>query len=301
MGEVAIIGAGPAGCAAALQLKRLGIDSLLIEKERVGGLLLNANLVQNYPGFPTGITGLELSRLLGEHLARLNVEVLNAEVTELHYLNSSAQPGGTFLLTTTKGEFRSPIVVVASGTRPRRLTALAIPDEAVHRVLYEIYPILATRGKRIAIIGGGDAAFDYALTLAKLENEITILNRTSRKRCVTSLWQKATQEGNIVYEDNIRVASLTSMGDGLAIQCRRTSNVSITMQVDYLVIAAGRSPRTDFITERTKKIIPHLVRHRRLYLVGDVKRGVYRQVAIAVGDGVYAAMKIRNALRRGTP
>ena len=301
MGEVSIIGAGPAGCAAALQLKRLGIDSLLIEKERVGGLLLNANLVQNYPGFPTGITGLELSRLLGEHLARLNVEVLNAEVTELHYLNSSAQPGGTLLLTTTKGEFRSPIVVVASGTRPRRLTALAIPDEAVHRVLYEIYPILATRGKRIAIIGGGDAAFDYALTLASLKNEITILNRTSRRKCLPSLWRQATQEENIAYEENVQVVGLTSTGHGLLIQCRKGSNSPVSMQVDYLVIAAGRSPHTDFITERTKEIIPHLVCHRRLYLVGDVKRGIYRQVAIAVGDGVYAAMKIGNALRRGSP
>ena len=82
---VAIIGAGPAGITAAIQLKRYGLSPMLFEKEAIGGLLRNANWVENYPGFPNGISGLKLTRLMAQQLKTVGVEGFFEEVLELDY------------------------------------------------------------------------------------------------------------------------------------------------------------------------------------------------------------------------
>lgn len=292
MYQVAIIGAGPAGCATAIQLKRYGIDPIILEKSRVGGLLLNANLVENYPGFPKGITGVELASLLEEHLIGSNIEVKNLEVVGLDCDEES------FLIETKEGSFKSQIVVIASGTRPKELTGLQIPEAARDRVIYEIYPILGIHHKRMAIVGSGDVAFDYALNLAKGSNDIAILNRSTRRKCLPSLWRNALEERRIRYEENIEIRHLSLSENGLLIECKKDSDSNLRMVIDHLIIAIGRRPQIDFISPRMKKSIPYLQHQQRLYFVGDVKHGKYRQAAIAVGDGIYTAMRIANILRK---
>src|SRR4030065_2516873 len=117
-----IVGAGPAGMAAALQLKRYGIDCTLLEKARLGGLLHNANLVENYLGFPGGIPGPELVAWFERQLAKAEVSVTQAEVLSLDY------DGHKFQLRTPTGEYEASIAVVASGTQPRRFTRLDGPE-----------------------------------------------------------------------------------------------------------------------------------------------------------------------------
>lgn len=296
--EVAIIGAGPAGCATAIQLKRYGIDPVVLEKGKIGGLLLNANLVQNYPGFPEGITGVELASLFEEHLVRSKIKVKNARVAELNYEDNSTESCGTFLIKTAQESFRYRTVVVASGTRPKELTRLRIPKQVKNRVFYEIYPILENCRKRMAIVGSGDAAFDYALNLAKRSNQVIILNRSMRRKCAPSLWQDVMREKRILYEDNVEITSLSGSGDKLFVECKKTSDSNLRIFIDYLIIAIGRVPETDYISQEMKKNIPKLQRSQRLYFVGDVKRGICRQATIAVGDGIHAAMRIRNLLRK---
>ena len=111
--DVGIVGCGPAGIGAAIQLTRSGVDCLVFEKARVGGLLLNANLVENYPGFPQGIPGGELAHLMEKHLAVHSVSVIPLEVSSLN------TGEGGFTLDTAQGAFRSRIAIVATGTRPK--------------------------------------------------------------------------------------------------------------------------------------------------------------------------------------
>lgn len=287
--EVAIIGAGPAGIATAIQLKRYGIEPIIFEKNRIGGLVLNANLVENYPGFPDGISGIDLVKLFKNHLHNLGINVHNSEVLELDFKND------VFLIKTKNKPFSSKILVIASGTKPKA-PKLKIPKEVKDRILYEVYLILDIRNKKIVIVGGGDAAFDYALNLAK-HNEVTILNRSSNKKCLPLLWQRTMHSPKITYLDNAEIVGIKTCGDGVIIESEFADGV-IELYSDYLVFAIGREPQINYFSKRLRENASALERSSKLYFAGDVKKGIYRQTAIAVGEGIYTAMKVYQTLKR---
>jgi len=197
MKNVVVIGAGPAGIATAIQLKRHNIEPVLIEQNDVGGLLKNANLVENYPGFPEGITGTTLATLFKRQLENAGVAVHTEKVLKLEFREEA------FLTKTERRVVQSPIAVIATGTIPKT-TSHIIPESIKGRVLYEIYPMLSVRNKKIAIIGAGDAAFDYALSLSA-ENEVIILNRGEETKCLPLLRERCEAIKSISYVENIDV------------------------------------------------------------------------------------------------
>lgn len=279
---VVVIGAGPAGLAAAIQLKRYGVDALVLERDQIGGLLRNANWVENYPGFPRGIRGVDLARRLVQQAQAASVEVTFDEVTELDH------DEGLFQVVTRSRIHFAQIVVIASGTKPVTLSGVTIPDGLRERVMYEVYPIAQMEAKRVVIIGAGDAAFDYALNLAR-RNAVLILNRGEKTSCLPLLLERADACAQIAYRDRTR---LTRLAEGreraLQVECETLQGVW-RVEADYLIAAIGREPQLDFVS-------PSALRDwdagGRLYQVGDVKNGLFRQTAIAVGDGILAAMRI---------
>jgi thioredoxin reductase (NADPH) len=281
--QVLVIGAGPAGVAAAIQLERYGIPFVLLEKERVGGLLWNANLVENYPGFPKGISGPKLAGLVKKQMDRIGVAVTLDTVLSL------TRDGQVFQVTSKQAEYRPRFVVVASGTRPNPLP-LSVPTSAQARVFSEVYPLLGERKRRIAIVGAGDAAFDYALNLTKNRNSVTILNRGKHVQCLGLLWERALSEPEIRYtaEAQIRKVALDEGSGSLRLHL----NGGVRLTVDYLLFAVGRVPQVEFMSE-----ILDGNQVEGLYFVGDVKNGLYRQAAIAAGDGLRAAMDIHFKLK----
>jgi thioredoxin reductase len=285
--DVAIIGAGPAGIAAAIQLKRYGLDPLLLEAQQVGGLLLNANLVENYPGFPQGISGPELVALFKRQLAALGVRVHHEGVRRLSFIDE------LFLVETTD-ERASRLVIVASGTKATE-TQIRCSCEAQERIFYEVYPLLGIRGKKIAIMGAGDAAFDYALNLAR-SNEVIILNRGTEIKALPLLQERVSAASQIAYHESTELIEILADGDRLRLECASGTERS-TLRVHHLIFAIGRSPRLDFLTEGFP--VKELCEHGRLYFAGDVKNDRYRQTAIAVGEGVHAAMRAYHILREG--
>ncbi|MFQ5905767.1 MAG: NAD(P)/FAD-dependent oxidoreductase [bacterium] len=286
MKSAVIVGAGPAGVATAIQLSRYGVRPVLLEKGEVGGLLKNANMVENYPGFPEGIRGLELVELFKRQLRKSGVEVSFEEVTWMEYIDTS------FIIKTTDREIVSDTAVIASGTKPRSASGIHISKEIQHRVLREIHMIRGLGNRKIVIVGAGDAAFDYALSMSE-KNEVAILNRSDRIRCVPALMERCMESGNISYLPHMRVERIESRGDKAALTCTRTDTGKRgEVLADYAVIAIGRYPCMDFLGSRLKTHLQTLEGKGKLYMVGDVKRGIYRQVAVCVGDGVRAAMGI---------
>ncbi len=288
--QIAIIGGGPAGIAAALELKRQGYDPVIYEKERLGGLLVNANQVDNYPGFPHGIDGLALAKSFQQQAERGNLRVEAREVTKLDYSD------GVFLLETGDGRVDASYVIVASGTKAKSVEDLAACEEVRERVFHEVYPIRDEQGKKIVIIGAGDAAFDYALTLSK-RNDVVILNRNSEVRCAPHLWEKASATDSISYYENVNVVPPCELkASRLIVKCKGPCD-TFSFTADYILVAIGRTAQLDFLTERILKDIGILENSGRLLLVGDVKNGNFRQTGIAVGEGIMAAMKMARKLR----
>lgn len=289
--DVAVIGAGPAGISAAIQLNRYGIKTILLEKSEPGGLLLNASLVENYPGFPEGITGRELSSLFEQQLRLNGTEICREEVLSLN------RKDGIFEVLTDKRMIRSPVVIVASGTVPVQLSGCEISPYADEKIFYDLRQLRGIKCKTIAIIGAGDAAFDYAVSLSE-ENSVIILNRSDRVKCLPLLYSKVMNIDNISYRENINVQRIEPCPEGLVLYPGSQGfQEKEGIKVFSLVVAVGRKPSTDYISEDIMAGLNNLKDSGYIYMAGDVSNGIYRQTAIAAGDGVRAAMKIAMQMR----
>ncbi len=288
--EVAIVGAGPAGIAAAIYLQRSSITPLLFEQARIGGLLNNAFLVENYPGFPSGIAGKNLVRKFRQHLLRWGISVVKERVT------SVCKNKDSFILQAKK-KYRAQLLIIASGTKPK-LPELDIKD-IQKKILFEIYPIRNIKKKRIIIVGAGDAALDYALNLGRY-NKVTILNRSDDIKGLRLLYQRIRKSNNrrkgaIKYLKNIKILVVKKLNDFLTTQVLNNGKKT-TLYCDYMVYAIGREPAVDFLPYSMRRQLPD-GDNKRIFFVGDVRQGNLRQTAIAIGDGIKAAMKICEYLK----
>jgi len=286
--KVAIIGGGPAGIAAAIQLRRYKIPVILFEQSELGGLIKNANRVENYPGFPDGVSGEKLARILREQLLASDTKIIVERVLIVDY-NSRKR---IFSISTQKGTYSAGILILASGTKPREIDRTVLLDKDINnKIYYEIFPIRKSEGKKILIVGGGDIAFDYALSLA-VGNEVIILNRSVKPKANPVLLDEIFQNPNISYH---------SQSNLFSIQSNKTNKLSVSfldkkkvcsMEIDYIVAAIGRESQKDFYSPALAAEEKRLIDEGVLYLAGDVKNGIFRQVAIASGDGIKTAMKI---------
>ncbi len=282
--KVIIIGGGPAGLACVLQLKRYDIDALIIEKNHIGGLMRNANKVENYLGFPDGISGTDLLEKFIQQIKNNNIKIEFDEVIKLHHEKNE------FVLKTLQKTYKCKIVVIATGTKPKKITGVNIEKEAADKVFYEVFDLKDTENKNIAIIGAGDAAFDYALTLSE-RNQVHIFNRGEKEKCLPLLYNKVSSEKNIHYHKRKILKSVSKKQCRLALifddQKKIDEHVS-----DYIIFAAGRKPEIDFFSDINKNEIDVLIKNKKLFMIGDVKNGIARQLAIATGDGIKAAMEV---------
>jgi len=290
--DVIIIGAGPAGIATVIQLKRYNVEPLILEKDEIGGLLRNAYILENYPGFPGGISGLDLVELFKKQLEKTKVSVTIEKVEELEYRDK------VFIARTSQKMITSRLAVIATGTEPKRLSCPPISADIEDRIFYEVYPIRKVKKKKIAIIGAGDAACDYALNLSQ-KNEVTIFNRSERPKCVPVLAERCVKSKAISYSGNVNVTQINKKEKKLELSLIHKDNQKESqIYADYVVIAIGREPCLDFLGNQLKKNFRDLVKAKTLYVVGDIKNRIYRQTAICAGDGVKAAMQIYRKLRR---
>ncbi len=293
--HIAIIGAGPAGVAAAVQLRRFGSNLLLFEQTRVGGLINNAYLIENYPGFPQGISGIEFAKKLTQHLSKWRINVIKERVIEV------IQKEDDFILRTNKS-YRAEILVVASGTKPK-LPGLDI-NNLPGRIFFEVYPIQNRKSKKVVIIGAGDAALDYALNLSR-NNKVTIINRNKNIEGLELLFKRIVkfsgkQALRVNYLKNTCIFSIKKLNNNLIIELTTGNKKRELLTCDYLLFAIGREPAIDFLAPSVQCKYPK-GDNERIYFIGDVRHGNFRQTAIAVGDGIQAAMKIHQYLQTQKP
>ncbi|MGA1821877.1 MAG: NAD(P)/FAD-dependent oxidoreductase [Thermoplasmatota archaeon] len=274
--KVAVVGAGPAGSSAAVQLSKEGLDFVLYEKDSVGGLLRYANYMDNLLGH-RGINGSDMCSLIEDHLKGMNIEVTRSEVVNIRLENSE-------FLILAKGETkRFTHVILAAGSIPNRLD---IPG-----CLYYIENPLIYNSRRILIIGGGDLAYDNALRLSNNGADVTIMVR-NRSSANSGLIRKARDAGIDVIsgdpEDIDLIGGKYSLPDGSSF--------------DHCAAFIGRTPNTGLIDDLGDIGIDRLTGKtsvKGLYVIGDAALGTMSQAALASGMGLVAAMDIARLVRNG--
>jgi len=179
--EVIIIGGGPAGLTAGLYTSRAGLKSLLLERGMLGGQMVNARLVENYPGFPEGIAGSELGSLMHQQAVKYGLEVVTAEVTDL----AEGQP---YSVATTEGSFEASAIIISAGSEYRKLEVAGEERFSGRGVSY-----CATcdgfffRDREVAVVGGGDTAITDALELTQHASKVYVIHRRDQLRAGKAL------------------------------------------------------------------------------------------------------------------
>jgi thioredoxin reductase (NADPH) len=289
MHDVAVIGGGPAGIAASIYLKRAGIDVILFEKDEIGGLLLNAHLVENYPGFPNGISGKNLCKLFKKHQKKWKIKTILEGVNNITIKNNH------YTIKTQHEEIKSRSVIISTGTIPK---IIGIDGEQIlskRLLFYDVKDLLPKlkSNNTVIVIGGGDAAFDYSLNLADNDILIDLCYKSNNPKCLKLLEEKVKKCSKIKCHSNfepIRIIENEGKPE-VTFKSVKTSKVK-KIKSDYILIACGRKPNDELINKELKKNnIPSF------YIAGDVKTGRFRQVGIAVGEGIHAAMNIEAYLR----
>ncbi len=286
---IAIVGGGPAGIACAVQLHHAGLHPLLIEREQLGGLLPSANWVENYPGFPNGIKGSDLAELFSSQFLNYVPEIEHASVTAVDW------DGNLFQLVLGDRTISTETLIVATGTVPKPLPEYC--SKLNGRIHSEIIPLLGVSGKTIAIVGAGDAAFDYALSLARA-NDVVILSRSPQPKCLPRLAQMVRDNPRIQYLPNSDITDIAVDQDGRLQPVMEHAAEDVLPGFDSVLFAIGRVPELGFISDGLLEKKAELEEKRRLFLIGDAVNGHCRQTAIAVGQGVMAAMQIMEKMKQ---
>ncbi len=284
--QIIIVGFGPAGIACAIQLKRMGLEPLVIEKSRPGGMLFNAGLVENYPGFPAGIPGTELAALMTEHARRFLPDPVRDEIRQVDY------SGDEFHLSGLEDIYTCRRLVVATGTFavfPKLYPGELIRKGLIHSNIIRLRDVT---GMIIGIIGAGDAAFDYALSLVRNGNRVMIFNRGTRVKALKVLQEAVFQQGKITYCPKHELVTINESPDGRLEADFMQESVMKKVILDNVIFATGRAPALSILDPEIIGRAKTLNAEGRLFIIGDAANGQFRQVSAAVGDGVRIAMEI---------
>ena len=292
-----IAGAGPAGITAAAQLKRMGFDIILFEKSRPGGLLLHAGCVENFPGIRESLDGETLACRFVSKLEALGIEPVIEEV------RAWEKKGGLFSVTTTKAVYRSATLILATGTKP------LVPDFPVsgeagvpERVTADFLDVRSRQPSSVIIIGGGDAAFDYALSLAAARWNVTIVYRAPEPRALGLLVERAGRAPSILQRGGFTPSRIEYGTDTAVLYgIESASGEEKAMKADCVLFAIGRRPMDDLsrgivVPENLSGSIESVP---GLFMAGDVRRSLSRQTVIAAGDGMASAMAAASYLQAG--
>jgi len=268
-----IIGAGPAGLSAAVQLARFEHKLLVFEKRKVGGLLNNANRVENYLGF-LDYSGPELIREFKKNLKKTSIRM--EAVEEIHQNKS-----GVFSVKTPKKTYTAQTILLATGTEPNRLQISHKKTWEGKKLFYDLVDFPFRAGKTVLILGGGDVGFDYALNLKRRGLHPVLW--THRKTTCLSILKKRAKIAQIPYFEERQLLKIQENGKKLTIHSSKSS-----ICVDYVLVAIGRHAAPASL--RIQKPL------KGLYSAGDVNHETTRQVQIAAGEGIYEALKIHDYL-----
>ncbi|OIQ59021.1 thioredoxin reductase [Moorella thermoacetica] len=292
--DLMIIGGGPAGLTAALYGARGGLNTILLEMGAPGGQAGQTGRIENYPGFPDGITGIDLAMKFAEQAERSGARL---EMTTVRKVDFS---GVNKKAITSNGEYEARAMIIASGARPR---PLGVPGEDELRGRGVSYCATCDgaffRDKKVAVVGGGDSAVEEALFLTRFASQVTIIHRRDALRATRVIQDRARDNPKISFLWNTVVNAIQGKDKVSSLQLKDVRTGALREEpFDGVFIFIGLKPNTDFL-DGALTLDPdgYIVTREDLatsipgvFAAGDVRAKNFRQVSTAVGDGAVAAM-----------
>jgi len=294
--DVVIIGGGPAGLTAGLYTSRARLSSLLIERGMVGGQIVNAEQIDNYPGFPDGISGFELGDLLHRQAAKYGLETIIAEATAIELQDNQK------VVKTTEGDYACRAVIVANGSDRVKLSVPGEEEFVGKGVSYcATCDAAFFRDQAVAVVGGGNAAINEALQLSKFAAKVIVIHRRQELRATRIMQEKAFAESKIEFLWNKVVEAIEGEDfvKRLRLLNRQTGEKSV-LDVSGVFIAIGFKPNTDYLKgilplDATGAIITDSKMATEIpgiFAAGDIRSNSGRQAIAAAGDGAIAAIYV---------
>lgn len=298
--DVILIGAGCAALASAIYTCRAELKTLILERKFIGGQVVVTTDVDNYPGFPEGIQGPELTERMEKQAQRFGAEIKNEEVTGLNV------NGFKKIVTTDSGVYESPVVILAMGADPRKLDVPGEDEFTGRGVSYcgtcdgPFY-----RDKDVVVVGGGNSAITEAIFITRFVRKLTIVHRRDTLRAEKILEKEAFENPKINFLWNTVVKKISGKDK---VESVLINNVKDGKEEELscggVFVFVGNEPNTGFLgnmfsvdagshieTDYTMETSIEGV-----YAIGDVRKNSYRQIATAIGEGVTAAIAAQHKL-----
>jgi thioredoxin reductase (NADPH) len=292
--EVVIIGGGPAGLTAGLYAARARLNSLLIEKAVTGGWIATAGMVENYPGFPQGIDGVELADLMEEQAVKSGLEILTAEVTGIELKQEQK------IVRTTEGDISAKAVIIAGGSDRVKL---GVPGEEEFIGRGVSYCATCDAGffreVPVAIAGGGNAAINEALYLSKFASRVVVIHRRQELRATQILQERAFAKPKIEFRWNTVIEAVEGEEKVKRLRLRDVSSgEKSTLDIAGIFVAIGARPNTEYLKEvLTLEENGSIITNEKMetevpgiFAAGDIRANSIRQLVAAAGDGATAAI-----------
>ncbi|MBR3948127.1 MAG: thioredoxin-disulfide reductase [Clostridia bacterium] len=290
--DTVIIGAGPAGCSAALYASRAGLDTALIEKYSPGGQMALTGDIDNYPGFEEGVDGFTLGMKMHKGAERFGITTLYGEITGVDFSDKIKK------LTTSSGEILAKTVIIASGAKARELgveNEKNLIGKGVHYCAHcdgNFY-----RNKTVVVVGGGYSAVADALYLSRLAEKVYVVHRRDTLRATKIYHEPLMKAENVEFLWNSTVEEfITELRvKGVRIKDTVTGEMK-DVPCDGVFVSIGRDPMTEFLKgavdldERGYVIADETTKTNidGVFAAGDVRTKALRQVVTAVADGAVA-------------
>lgn len=299
--DAVIIGGGPAGLTAGMYLCRGNWRTLLIEKEIVGGYIMNVEFIENYPGFKEGIVGSQLAVQMKNQALKYGLQVQRGEVNDLRGSLSSKY------VTCLDGiAYSTATVIIAGGSAPKRL---GVPGEDKLMGSGIITCAFCDGGqfadRVMAVVGGGDSGITGALYMVNIASWVILIEAMPQCTATAVLLDRAVASDKIEIRTGTRVTSIIGENQVEGIEIIDASGKKEILKVAGILVHVGLDPRTDYLRD----VIPlddggQVVVNEwmethvpGIYAAGDIRSGSPGQISTAVGDGAVAAIAAQRYLQ----
>lgn len=293
--DVAIIGSGPSGLTSAIYTTRGAASTVIFGGEVWGGQLMLTSTVDNFPGFPEGIMGPDLMQKMKDQAIRFGAEFIPHNVTKI---DVSSRP---FKLTANGLQTTAKSIIIATGAETKWLDAPGV-KELIGKGISSCAPCDAPffKGKKVAVVGGGDSAMEEALVLSKYATEVTIIHRRDTFKASQAMQEKVKADPKIKIIWNTEVIKVNGENKVESLDLKNTLSLSqvSNLKVDGLFVAIGHTPGSEIfkgIIETNERGFIKIKEGSKtnvegVFVAGDVHDHTYKQAITAAGFGCMAGM-----------